>query len=134
MINGFFFCIHSFLQLTILNLYGNRIYRLKASKLTVLSVQCILKCHCFSNNSSLVCSMWVVKQVQGDLTFTYYKKFGNASVLLTRSVHRIKCIIAYFYNEKLTQRNVDIISIVYFKFVWRNYPEMYCMLSLLPLH
>ena len=52
--------------------------------------------------------MWVVKQ--GGLTFsalwksTYYKKYGNASVLFARSVQRTKCIklllLKTCYSEK----------------------------------
>ena len=45
-------------------------------------------------------NMWVVKQVQGHLTFSalkksiYYNKYGNASVIFTRSAQGTKCIIA----------------------------------------
>ena len=72
------FCIHSFLQDGIFY-HDNMIYCLNAIQLTVLSVFSILRWHCYSDNSSLLRYMWVVKKVRGDLTFsalwksTYYK-------------------------------------------------------------
>ena len=62
--------------------------------------------------------MWVVKQVRRDLTIstfrkiTYYKTYGNVSVLFTTSVQWKKWLIVS--HSVLTLRNVDRMSIVYF--------------------
>ena len=83
-----------------------------------------LRYHCFSNKSSLFFNMRVIKQLLGDLTFSalwkfiYYKKYGNANVLFTRSVQRTKCIVVSHSKNVLTQRNVDSMSIVYLEFLW----------------
>ena len=54
------------------------------------------------------------------LKSTYYRKYGNASVLLTITVQRAKFIISRSKNM-LTWRKDDRMSIVYLKFLWRNY-------------
>ena len=81
----------------------------------------MLRCHCFRDNSSLFWNMWVVKQVQGDLTVsalqksTYYKNSINANVIFTRRVQQTKCIIVS------RSKNVGRVAIVYLEFLWRNY-------------
>ena len=77
--------------------------------------------------SFLFCNMWLIKQVRRDFTFsallksTYYKKYGNASVLLKITVQRTKCIIVFHSKNMLTWRKVDTMAIVYLEFFWRNY-------------
>ena len=49
------------------------------------------------------------------LQATYNKKYGNASVIFTRSVQRTKCLFLIGYHSKnvLNLRNIDRMSFVY---------------------
>ena len=62
--------------------HGNRIYRLKVIKLTVAIV--------LAKNSSLVCNMWVVKEVRGDLTFSALWKSFFLIVLIQYNFSSLK--------------------------------------------